>query len=242
MADMRQKEIVVRLLQLHKTRENKDWEALRPEVATLVRSNPFAFLIAVCFDRNMRWERAWQIPWEIHRKGVLQPEHLAGMTESELEELLDSLPIRPRWGTRIGAKTLSDAAKLVHDKYGGDAGAIWRKASPAKVVWELMSIHGVNTGIAHMACRILHDDFSCFRGEEQQIDIKADEHLRRVFKRAGLISTDSEEMAIAAARYLNPDFPGAMDWGAWYVGRKWCERNDPKCTGCYLRDCCPRML
>ena len=242
MAAMQQQEIVDRLLQLRETRGNKDWDALPPEVAALVRSDPFAFLIAVCFDRGMDWERAWQIPWEIFDKGFLQPERLAGMTESELKTLLDSLPIRPRWGTRIGAKTLSDAATLVHERYGGDAGAIWREAPVAKVVLELIGVHGVSTGIAHMTCRILHDDFGCFRGEERQIDVKPDSHLRRVFQRAGLISKDSEEMAIWAARYLNPDFPGNLDWGTWRVGNKWCRPKNPKCPECYLGDCCPQII
>ena len=59
-----------------------------------------------------------------------------------------------------------------------------------------------------MATRILRDDFGCFRGQEREIDVKPDEHLVRVFARAGLSDGDSDTEAMHAARRLNPEFPG----------------------------------
>ena len=52
------------------------WPGLDPETENLIRSNPFAFLVAVAFDRGMRWQTAWQIPAEIDRKGFLDPGRL----------------------------------------------------------------------------------------------------------------------------------------------------------------------
>lgn len=237
MSDVQAQEVVTRLRQLGKTREQKDWDALRPEVRDLVRNNPFALLVAVCFDRGMKWTRAWQIPWELEKRGLLQSERLSRISLEELTEILDGLPIRPRYGTQKGAETLSDAAELVQRQYKGDAGAIWRERSPAEVAFDLMRIRGVGSGIAQMTCRILHDDFGCFQGYERQIDIKPDRHVLRVFRRCGLIPSESAEMAVAAARRLSPEFPGVIDWGAWYIGTEWCRPKQPNCSSCHLGGC-----
>ena len=222
--------------------EGDDWGGLDAESGELVASNPFAFLVAVAFDRGMPWRKAWQIPAEIHRKGLLEPHLLAKMSESELVKLLDGLPIRPRYGTARGARTLSDAARLVSHRFAGDASAIWRDASPAEVEKTLQEVYGLGPGIASMTTRILHDDFGCFRGQESQIDIKPDLHVLRVFQRAGLIDSKSEKGAVQAARRFSPGFPGALDWPAWRVGQLWCHATQPDCAPCWLTSVCPRRV
>ena len=152
------------------------------------------------------------------------------------------LAVRPRYGAKQGARTLSDAARLVWERFGGDAGAIWKDASPAEVEKTLQEIHGLGAGIASMATRILRDDFGCFRGQERQIDVKPDVHLVRVFRRLGIIDGDSANEAIRTARRLNPEFPGELDWPAWWIGQKWCHPTEPDCARCPLTgDCAKRM-
>ena len=186
--------------------------------ARLVRRNPFAFLVAVALDRGLPWRKAWQIPTEIDRKGCLDPERLASMSEAGLIELLDSLPIRHRWGATQTARTLSDAARLVCEQFDGDAGAIWRNSSPAEVEKTLQEIHGLGAGIAAMATRILHDESDFFKRQQRQIDVKPDRLLLRVFRRAGPIDDESAQQARRVARRLSPRFPGALDWPAWRIG------------------------
>ena len=225
-----------------KRREDNFWGALDAKTRELVTNNPFAFLVAVAFDRGMPWRSAWQIPAEIHHKGFLDPQLLAGMSKPQLAKLLDGLPIRPRYGVDQGAQTLSDAARLVSHRFGGDAGAIWQNASPAEVEKTLQTIHGLGPGIASMTTRILYDDFGCFRGQESQIDVKPDVHVLRVFRRMGLTNSTSGKEAIQAARRLNPGFPGALDWPAWRVGQLWCHRTQPDCSRCWLSAVCPRRI
>ena len=93
-----------------------------------------------------------------------------------------------------------------------------------------------------MATRILHDDFGCFREQERQIDVKPDVHLMRVFRRLGIIDDCSENEAIQAARRLNPEFPGELDWPAWRIGNRWCHPTKPACARCPLTKDCPKRI
>ena len=237
---MESKAVAERLKKFGQTRAESDWNELDVETRGLIRKSPFAFLIAVAFDRGMPWEKAWRIPTEIDRQGLLDPALLATKSETELKGLLKGLEVRPRYGAKRGARTLSDAAKLVWELYGGDAGAIWRDACPAQVQKMLQEIHGVGAGIAAMATRILRDDFDCFRGQEWQIDVKPDVHLVRVFRRSGIIDGDSANEVIWAARRLSPEFPGELDWPAWRIGQRWCHPKNPDCARCPLTEDCAK--
>lgn len=208
----------------------------------LIERDPFAFLVAAAFDRGMPWQKAWQIPAEIHREGYLDPKRLAHMSRDELVELLNRLPILPRYGVEQGAKTLSDCARLVSNQFDGDASAIWRKSSPAEVEKILQRIHGIGAGIASMTTRILHDDFGHFKGKEWQIDVKPDSLLLRVFRRTGLIDDESADQARSVARRLNPEFPGALDRPAWRIGQRWCRPRAPRCADCPLTRVCAKRI
>ena len=150
---------------------------LPQDVGDLVYANPFAFLVAAAFDRGMAWQKAWEIPYWIDRKGKLDAPVLAAMEESDIQRLLEGLPFRPRYGSAEGARTLKDAAALVME-FGGNAAIIWENASPAQVERRLTrGIRNVGPGIAHMVIRILRDEWGEFRGQEHEIDVKPDVHV-----------------------------------------------------------------
>ena len=234
--------VVVALKNYQNHHYKDDRSELPREIGDEVYTNPFAFLIGASFDRGMDWKQAWEIPYHIKLRGKLDPAILASMTEEELSSLLESLPRKPRYGTERGAKTLKDAASLVHDQFGSDAAAIWRDASPIEVKKRLQNIYGVAQGIASMVVRILHDDWGMFKGQEHQIDIKADVHVIRVFQRTGLTHSKAEEEAISAARHLNPKFPGELDWPAWKIGKDWCFPTKPQCNSCPLTAVCGKHI
>ena len=205
-------EVVELLVRQRKNNQRSDRASLRKEVGDLVYTNPFAFLIGAAFNRGMPWRKAWEIPYHIDLRGYLDAARLAPMDEADLRRLLESLPVKPRYGCADGARTLSDAAKLViRFDEGGDAGAIWDDESPSEVQKRLENVHGIGPGIAHMAIRILRDDWGKFRGQESEIDVKPDVHVTRVFKRTGLTPAANSTQALAAARKLNPRFPGELD-------------------------------
>ena len=120
----RTKAVVELLKEYGRLHGGSEWGHLDRATLSLIRSNLFAFLIALAFDQGMPWQMAWPIPAEIDRKGFLEPKRLASMSEGEGIERMGSLPIRPRWGVQEGAKTLPDAAHLVCEQFDGDTGAI----------------------------------------------------------------------------------------------------------------------
>ena len=173
----------------------------------------------------------------------MEASKLAAMEEPELQRLLESLPVKPRYGCVKGALTLRDAASLVMKfDAGGDADAIWEGVSPLEVQKRLESVSGVGPGIAHMAIRILRDDWGKFRGQEREIDVKPDVHVRRVFKRTGLTQTEDARKAVEAVRELNPRFPGELDWPEWDIGINWCRPTNPLCGDCPQTVVCPKRI
>lgn len=208
-----------------------------------LRSNPFAFLIAASIDRGALAEAVWEVPFLLNKKlGYLNPQLLGEMSTDQLETILRSLDRRPRFPTQ-SARTIISLSRLVFGQFDGDAAGIWENSKPVDVVQTLERIWGVGPGIAHMTVRILTDEFGYEPGPQglRQIDIKPDIHVVRVFYRTGLVSERRGEACIEAARALNPQFPGLLDWPAWEIGRTWCDERYPRCVECPLSAVCLKM-
>lgn len=227
----------VAMLLTHRARCPGELDGLVPAAAELVKTDAFARLVGMVFQRGMDWRRAFQVPLDIREKVGLESQFIASMNHGQREALLREIPTQLRWGPKIGALTLGGAAALAVEC--GGAENIW-----AASVWEvesrLQTIHGVGPGIAAMCCRILHDSFGEFVGQERHIDVKPDVHVRRVFERTGIARPPaSESDTVRAARRLSPDYPAALDPPAWHVGRTWCRPRAPACGSCPVVDACP---
>ena len=208
-----------------------------------LRQSPFAFLLAASIDRGALAETIWEIPFLLYRSlGHLDPQTLAGLGTHQVEAILRSLGKQPRYPAQA-AQTIVSLSKLVVDQFGGNAANIWENKKPREVVRTLERIWGVGPGIAHMTVRILVDEFGYDPGPDglQQIDVKPDVHVRRVFYRTGLTPDTSENTCIETARRLYPRFPGLLDWPAWEIGRTWCDEHNPRCAECPLCPICLRI-
>jgi len=93
-----------------------------------------------------------------------------------------------------------------------------------------------------MAVRILVDWFNIpISGDKSSIDISADRHVARVFKRLCLIDEQEPDKTIQAARELKPEYLGALDFPTWAVGERWCKQG----TRVWLMpidDICPKSV
>jgi endonuclease-3 len=203
--------------------------------------NPHAFVLACVMDRQVKAEKAWLIPYAIsERLGAFSFEALSQLTVEETKRLMGKPTPLHRFVDTMGGLFWSAIRRISH-QYGGDASRIWAGKPPsAEVVYRFLEFDGVGPKIASMAVNLLARNFKVPLADHYSIDISADVHVRRVFGRLGLCSTDATtEQLIYKARALFPSFPGIMDSPCWEVGRSWCRPRDPLCNNCYLQDLCP---
>jgi endonuclease III len=139
------------------------------------------------------------------------------------------------------SRNFYDAVQRIATEYEGDAARIWSdRPSSADLVYRFLQFRGAGPKIATMAANILARDFKVPLADYFSIDVSADVHVRRVFRRLGLVDKDAAiEEVIYRARGLHPQFPGLMDVPTWEIGREWCRPSSPLCGECYMNDLCP---
>jgi uncharacterized HhH-GPD family protein len=207
-----------------------------------VKSNGFAFLLAVIFDGMMNAERAWKAPYELKRRlGHLDPARIA----TNPRAVAKAIKARPSLGRFVNQSSawVVSAARRVLKQYGGRAESIWEKSPSAKDLYARFDeFDGIAQKKAAMAVEILERLLRVSVVNMEGSDIAYDRHVRRVFLRTGLATYDDPDHMIAVARQLNATRPGAIDNPAWHVGKDWCRPTKPDCANCPLRDPCPKLI
>ena len=216
--------------------------ASAPDADAFIRADPFAFLIAVIADYQMKAERAWELPYELAgRLGGFSPSLLAGQPSAVHRAFREPTALH-----RFPDQTASwaiEAAERVLTEYAGDAGAIWTDSPSAQEVQDrLLQFKGVSQKKAAMAVEILERNLGVSVEQMHGSDIAYDIHIRRVFLRTGIADRDDQQAMVDAARQLNPDRPGALDPSAWWIGREFCHASDPACPECPLNALCPKLV
>jgi uncharacterized HhH-GPD family protein len=208
----------------------------------LIHNDPFAFLIAVICDQGIVAERAWAVPYELRRRlGHLDAQRMAADPQVVVAAFGMS-PALHRFVNQV-AEWVLHAARVVTERYGGDAAGIWNdRPSAAALRSRFDAFAGIGQKKAAMAVEILERDLHVPLSDLSGSDIAYDVHVRRVFLRAGLARRDDVDEMVAAARALHPQRPGELDNPAWDIGRRWCHPRDPDCPGCPLVTACPRLI
>jgi uncharacterized HhH-GPD family protein len=214
-----------------------------PEADTFVKTNAFAFLLGVIFDQGVRAEVAWSAPYELRKRlGNFDVCKMAELTDAEIESIICGEKKLHRFWKTTG-KRIVDAAKKVVQEYGCDAAKMWSDMPRAEdLERRFREFDGIGQKKASMAVNILARDFGVPIQNWSGIDVSNDVMIKRVFLRAGLATKDTEEAIVEAGRKLNPDYPGALDFPAWDIGRKYCLNSNPLCSSCPLQDICPKMI
>lgn len=204
----------------------------------LVRSDPFAFLLAVISAVGIRAERAWALPYELRRRlGYLSPAELAE-NPGAVRVVVRRPPQLHRFVNTV-PNWLVEAARIVLDRYDGDAERLWSDTPTAvELRRRLQEFPGMSQKKAAMAAEILARDL----GKPLSESKSSDAHTRRVFLRTGLVDRSEVRQIAAVARRLYPDLPGALDLPAWDIGRRWCWPANPDCPTCPLNCACPRLI
>jgi len=235
-------DLLARLLEIGKTIDRSNFfPTLIPGATEFALSNPFAFLLACCLDRGTKTELIWTIPSDLlGLLGHLEPARLAAMPISQISEIVAGLPRKPRY-VHATPRTISDLALLVVGRGGGDARRLWQGRSAAEFKAAIRTVHGVGPQLANMTPLLVEMAFGVRFPDRPTIDIKADVHTIRVLYRMGLASAADQASAIAAARQLNPSFPGEVDAPLWTIGRRWCSQSSPSCSSCAVAPWCARV-
>jgi endonuclease-3 len=243
----RDAEIVDRLLAFWEQIPREERETLLvPGLATeahqLVRANPFAFLLAASLDRGTKVEIIWTLPyWLKQALGHLDPCRIARMSEGDIRALLEQLPKKPRY-INDAPRTIVSLARMVCDEFRGDAARLWQDRTALETMRKFQEIPSVGPGIAAMLVILLERLGLARFSDPHNIPVKPDSHVIRVMGRLGLIPLGStEQHAVAKARALKPDYPGALDSPLWYIGRQFCHPITPACAECPLNNLCPRI-
>ena len=233
--------LVEKLLSFGKTSDPADlFPVLVPEAEDIIKTNPYAFAMAVCLDRGTKADIIWTIPYYIAQElGHLDPYKIDQLSLEELAEVVDRLPKRPRYRT-AAPRTIKELTDLVVRVYEGDASQIWVGKSAFEVKSVFQSIYGVGEGIANMSVLLIEQayDIQFPNLDRRFMDIKPDVHTMRVLYRLGAAMDINEQAAMAAARKLSPDYPGAIDGPLWTIGRECCFAHNPDCGRCPMVGLC----
>ena len=236
--------IVASLLKFGEEEDTEElFPTLHPEADDLIKSNPYAFAMAVCLDRGTKADIIWTIPYYIFQQlGHLDPVRINQLSLDELGEVISRLPKKPRYKT-AAPRTIKELTRFVVEKYEGDASKIWTGNTASEVNRFFQGIYGVGSGIANMSVLLIEKAYGISFSDldRKTMDIKPDVHTMRVLFRLGVSHEISENAAIIAARKLNPDFPGAIDGALWSIGRNWCHAQNPDCAECPLDGVCERV-
>lgn len=228
-------------------------------IGKLVKSNRFAFLVAVILDGGgVSADQAWQgmanFAARLKRKKIpFTPSAVATTHLATLKVLAAEKPCIHKYHANM-ARFIKKAARRIVDDYGGDADELFDAFTAREVFFRLMEFEGIGDKRANMAVRLLVDELGEKYRDAQHMNVPVDVQVERVFQRAGLAGANASRTEIqqTAAR-LNPDAPWALD-SAWHVGYTWCTASARYCDGdpaadegtdqsefCPLSAVCPRL-
>jgi len=207
-----------------------------------VRSDAFAFLVAVICDEQVRFEAAWEAPLRLRdRLGHWDIRRIAAERDM-VRAAFAASPALHRWVTVTPDRVVAAAARVVAD-YRADAALIWSdQPSAQELRHRLESFDGIGQKKSAMAVELLERELHVPLRQLSGSDIAVDVHVRRVFLRTGLVDRDDVEHIVAAARSAHPERPGELDHPAWEIGRTWCRPTAPDCEACPIGTSCPRLI
>ena len=218
-----------------------------------IQNYPHAYVLACLMDRQIKAEKAWEIPYKIKLfLGTFEIDDLFRYSEDFYTKLFETHKLH-RLTSKMG-KIFFHGVSRINAGYAGDASKIWRgKPSSAAVVYRFLQFSGCGIKIATMAANILVRQYGIELADKASIDISPDVHVRRALQRLGLVpeiklangKSDLDkinELIIYTAREICPEYPGIIDYSLWDIGRKICHPQSPECGMCDLGDICPKLL
>jgi uncharacterized HhH-GPD family protein len=103
------------------------------EANELLTRNPLALLIGMLLDQQVPFEKAFSSPYELVKRLGHEPTaaELAEYDPAALAAVFAERPALHRFPKAMAART-QDLARLIVDRYDGDAAAVWTGAASGK--------------------------------------------------------------------------------------------------------------
>src|SRR4051812_85412 len=126
------------------------------EANRLLAEEPMALLIGFLLDQQVSVLKAFGGPLELKRRiGTLDPKQIASMDADSLDAAFRERPALHRFPGNMARRT-RDLAEAIAERYGGDAGSVWKDAKDGKDLEKrLLSLPGIGAMKAAMIVGIL---------------------------------------------------------------------------------------
>ena len=123
-----------------------------PAANELLETDPFALLVGMVLDQQVKMEKAFGGPYELKRRlGRLDAREIAAMDPERLDKVFRERPALHRFPGNMARRVQAMAGAVVKD-YGGDAGSVWREAQTGD---ELAARITALPGFGEMKTRIM---------------------------------------------------------------------------------------
>jgi uncharacterized HhH-GPD family protein len=215
-----------------------------PEKDLVLSKSPNMLMIMWLMSAQYDAEKASHIPFLLEeRLGSCDMKFLASLPLSAIERAMTEPTTIHRFPKKRAAYLL-EMAKLLADKYDGDASNIWKNASSTEIGKRLREIMGFGPKLSSMVPINLIRNLRMHLADHETMDIAIDTHVARVLKRTGLCSQEAaySEMASTARRIAEQKgrFAAELDLPLWATGKFFCHAYDQECGPCPLNDVCPK--
>lgn len=208
-----------------------------------IEKYPHLFVLACVMDKQIKAERAWEIPIKIGK--YINSYKFDDYVKLSLENCISIFQEkRLHRFNEEQAKYFYLAIQKIKNDYKSYAANIWNDSpKSATLVLRFLEFEGVGIKIATMAANILVRQFKIKVIDKYSIDISPDIHIRKIFYRMGLIKNRANTNEIIyKARELYPEFPGIIDFSTWKIGRDYCFEKNPNCNECPIRQDCKKLI
>lgn len=102
-----------------------------PDADRLLANDPLALLVGFVLDQQVTIQTAFRAPLELGRRlGRFDAATIAGLDEAALVAAFSARPALHRFPA-VMARRVGELARVVVERYGGDAGRIWTTAPDA---------------------------------------------------------------------------------------------------------------
>jgi endonuclease III related protein len=193
---------------------------------------PFEVCVGAILTQNTNWSNVELALHNLRTRNLLEPRRLAGLSETELAEL-----IRPAGYFRVKARRLRAFLDVLVHHCQADLKTLWR-GSPQEARTRLLGIHGIGPETA--------DSMLLYAGRIPSFVIDA--YTARIFARHGWCCakptySQLQHLAESALRRTPP----AQQLDLWQdyhaqlvmVGKHYCRKSSPRCDRCPLEPLLP---